>query len=456
MMTIRRAAAYHLLMVALLTAAVVTGCDFLWEADGDGDGVNNDVDNCLVVSNPEQRDTDGDGQGDACDALTDSDGDGIADSGDNCPAVSNADQGDADGDGQGDACDALTDSDGDGVADSRDNCPAASNPEQRDTDGDGLGDACDTLTPLPSAGVLRAGVIAYSARSAEFTVDVFAVGPDSQRYSLSPGDFTIDSFDGDSGERHDFELTGVQLVDQDHVGPNSATLLMDQSGSIPAADPDDVRITAAMAFMGNMASGDEVSLLAFASGSAAGIADTPVTAYLADGSRFTSEADAFDDALGELADLEGGETPLYDAIRVAIDVSAGHATNRNRAILVFTVGRDSSSRASLSDVIEDAIRNDIPLHIVAVSDEVDLNVLTELAEITGGSMTFARDARRLISYYGAIGPLLSGSGQFYRTAWRMTVVGGSESYGIGAPLGLGITVSTPGGRLYVPFRLYFF
>ncbi len=57
--------------------------------DTDGDGVNNDVDNCPDVANPDQADSDGDGIGDACD---------------NCPTVYNPDQLDSDGDGIGDAC----------------------------------------------------------------------------------------------------------------------------------------------------------------------------------------------------------------------------------------------------------------------------------------------------------------------------------------------------------------
>jgi hypothetical protein len=69
------------------------------------------MDNCPLVPNPGQDDTDNDGQGDGCDA--DDDNDGVSDGNDNCPVLANPNQRDTDGDGQGDGCDG--DGDGDGV-----------------------------------------------------------------------------------------------------------------------------------------------------------------------------------------------------------------------------------------------------------------------------------------------------------------------------------------------------
>jgi hypothetical protein len=58
--------------------------------DSDGDGVRDDVDNCIAVPNPDQRDFDNDHRGDVCDR---------------CPHLASVADPDADGDGVGDACD---------------------------------------------------------------------------------------------------------------------------------------------------------------------------------------------------------------------------------------------------------------------------------------------------------------------------------------------------------------
>ena len=74
--------------------------------DIDGDGVRDQIDNCVRVANVQQTDTNGNGRGDACE---DWDRDGRINKEDNCPETPNRDQHDQDGDGVGDACDDTDD-----------------------------------------------------------------------------------------------------------------------------------------------------------------------------------------------------------------------------------------------------------------------------------------------------------------------------------------------------------
>jgi MYXO-CTERM domain-containing protein len=134
------------------------------DPDIDNDGVPNALDNCPFVPNPTQLDADGDGVGDACDNCVsktnanqlDSDGDGVGDACDNCLTLPNALQQDADGDGVGDLCDncvnvantSQVDTDGDKIGDACDNCVNKPNANQLDSDGDGVGDVCDNCVNI--------------------------------------------------------------------------------------------------------------------------------------------------------------------------------------------------------------------------------------------------------------------------------------------------------------------
>jgi hypothetical protein len=151
------------------------------QADGDDDGVGDVCDNCHDDANDNQLDSNGDGNGDVCGDIdvdtvvdtedncvnvsntnqADGDSDGVGDVCDNCDDVDNASQADADADGVGDACD--RDVDGDGFCNTLadrdaanpgcigvDNCPDANNPSQDDDDSDGIGDLCDISVYVPT------------------------------------------------------------------------------------------------------------------------------------------------------------------------------------------------------------------------------------------------------------------------------------------------------------------
>lgn len=89
--------------------------------DFDCDGVCNIKDTCLIVYNPNQKDSNGDGKGDACDPKL------VGES----------------------FVDSRCDRDGDGIADLKDNCPAACNPNQKfvDNNENNVNDLCDSVLP---------------------------------------------------------------------------------------------------------------------------------------------------------------------------------------------------------------------------------------------------------------------------------------------------------------------
>jgi hypothetical protein len=184
--------------------------------DHDGDGFRNREDNCPIVANPNQRDSDGDDIGDACDpnpntpdgpeivcikagtitsggdpnvaftpCLTslpslDNDNDGVNDANDACPGTPLAERPvDASGCSQH-----QVDADLDGICDpgrtstlcsGSDNCPAKPNPLQTDSDGDGLGDACDTT-----------GHGTIPANAATVTVPFSPINPASSVVLITP------------------------------------------------------------------------------------------------------------------------------------------------------------------------------------------------------------------------------------------------------------------------------
>ncbi|MFC1751247.1 thrombospondin type 3 repeat-containing protein, partial [Pseudomonadota bacterium] len=141
------------------------------DKDDDNDGILDTEDNCRLIENSNQADTDGDSVGDACDAFPstareqkDSDGDGWGDRIDNCPLIPNPSRANNNGIRAGDACDInddsdprhdlddrfpydsseWEDSDNDGVGDNSDAFPF-DNSEQKDSDRDGFGDNTDAL-----------------------------------------------------------------------------------------------------------------------------------------------------------------------------------------------------------------------------------------------------------------------------------------------------------------------
>ncbi len=111
---------------SVLVAMTDRGDTYQFADDFDGDGIEDEFDNCAFSANYDQADADGDLVGDACDV---------------CRNAADPLQSDIDGDKTGDLCD--TDIDGDTILNAADNCQLMPNTAQTDTDTDMMGDACD-------------------------------------------------------------------------------------------------------------------------------------------------------------------------------------------------------------------------------------------------------------------------------------------------------------------------
>jgi hypothetical protein len=88
-------------------------------------------------------------------SISDSDGDGVIDSEDNCPVDANPDQRNSDDDQLGDACDA--DDDNDGVPDDSDACRLIAPVSGKDADGDGCPDTRERLATIIEALPINTG-----------------------------------------------------------------------------------------------------------------------------------------------------------------------------------------------------------------------------------------------------------------------------------------------------------
>lgn len=91
----------------------------------------------------------------------DTDLDRVPDATDNCPLIYNPAQTDSNNNGIGDVCETETiplasgDVDEDGVPDTADNCPTTRNSDQLDANQNGVGDVCDAPTTIPDEGGVK-------------------------------------------------------------------------------------------------------------------------------------------------------------------------------------------------------------------------------------------------------------------------------------------------------------
>jgi VWFA-related protein len=110
---------------------------------------------------------------------------------------------------------------------------------------------------------------------------------------------------------------------------------------------------------------------------------------LPEGTRFTGDVSELERAISAFE--LGGTTAIYDALKLA-ESHLKHAVYPRKVILLITDGGDNSSRATLDEVLDAALKAGITVYALGVFDENDRDrrpaLITRIAEQSGGQAYF--------------------------------------------------------------------
>ena len=210
---------------------------------------------------------------------------------------------------------------------------------------------------------------------------------------LNPADFLITEARAGGAT-----ATPTTAVSVDDTVTLSVALLMDYSGSI-RMEPDNVTDmeNAAISFVNQLGANDEAEIIKYA---------TTIQVTQA----FTSNQASLVSAIQSTPNI-GSSTALYDAIVLATD-NLSTRTKDRRAIIVITDGmdRDGSggqlSDNGISDVIADANSRGVPVFTVGLGGAVDVSVLQQIADDTGGTFSDSTTSDNLATIYQQLADLL--------------------------------------------------
>lgn len=213
----------------------------------------------------------------------------------------------------------------------------------------------------------------------------------------------------------DFDITvddsavtigSLENITRDEL-PISVVLVIDTSSSMYGLPLFDTQ-QAALAFLDNLAPGDEVALLDF--DSSIKIAQD-----------FTTDLDLVRTAIDELE--AGGRTALYDGVYSAADL-ATQANNPRRFVVFLTDGNEYGGLSThpRQAGIDLASENNIPFYVIGLGFSVDESYLTAVARETQGRVHVYPDSTTLTELYTYLSAYL-------RTQYIITIDSGLEPDG---------------------------
>ena len=172
--------------------------------------------------------------------------------------------------------------------------------------------------------------------------------------------------------------------------PPDVAILLDHSGSTQGK-PSIAMVQAAIEFIKQVAPTSRIKLWAFADRA------RPV-------SRWSNDPIELSSAVRALR-ADGG-TALFDVIRDASDDTS--LLDHPAAIVLFTDGTDTSKGPLPKGILNKAIANKIPFHVVALkTGEINEPLLKQLASDTAGSYSLVEQPEQLLSKFSSVAKQLS-------------------------------------------------
>jgi VWFA-related protein len=178
----------------------------------------------------------------------------------------------------------------------------------------------------------------------------------------------------------------------------SVALVMDYSGSITGSQDSVNDMEKSVAnFVDNLGTNDEAEIIKFAT-------------TIAVAQDYISDKTLLKDAVYSTLDV-GTHTALYDAVVKAVDDTSLRSKNR-KAVIVMTDGYDDDgsgnqiSNNSLNDAINYAKSKGIPIFPVGLGDQINLAILQQIADDTGGQFYVATTSDNLKTIYQQLADIL--------------------------------------------------
>lgn len=172
-------------------------------------------------------------------------------------------------------------------------------------------------------------------------------------------------------------------------------ITIDCSGSMEFNDPNNYRIAAANSFVDVMNAADLASIIFFADG-----ADEK--------QELTDDQDALKNAIDDV--FSAGTTNYTAALRYSIDsLEKKPNSNADDIIIFISDGRPTGTDAGLGyeipeedfdySLVDEAASKGIRIYTIGLTNNVNENILKEMASRTNGEYYYANTAKELISYF---------------------------------------------------------